>query len=388
MLIKFDAQLNIAFIKEYVDTTLVSNFWYNLREVKNGYLLFGVQQLADLKVVGFVKYVDYQGEPIWEKRYSFSDFDTYISDLQLLSDTSFVFITTETVDPGTFSQLGSIRSGIYKIDFTGEITHSWQSIPTPPTGGLLRVMPLEGGDVITYGVARKGVTQFGSELIQPTMTRFDTNFNVVWSYHFGRISSSSGKHLRKFGKTIDGDFVGVGQFGTKEGTAVTRGHGWIYKFSAEGDSIWGRHFPTPLLPDEVPNGGILYGVGTLSSGNIVAGGIANDAQSRYCWLVKITNDGCMDTLFCLTSAVESPEEEIVELRLYPNPASEYLRIASPVEIKKITLFDLSNKKIKEYHLRGKNTEISLPASLSAGVYRVFVQFENGKSVYKKLLVHK
>ncbi len=44
LLIKLDNDLNIIFIKEYVDTTLISNFWYNLREVKNGYLLYGVQQ--------------------------------------------------------------------------------------------------------------------------------------------------------------------------------------------------------------------------------------------------------------------------------------------------------------------------------------------------------
>jgi hypothetical protein len=386
MLIKFDNELNISFIKEYVDSTLISNFWYTPREVKNGYLLYGTQQFPDLKIVGFVKYVDYQGEVIWEKRFSFVDNNTNISDLQLVNDTVFIFTTT---DQGGGGQVGSVRSGIYKINFQGEIIDMWQSAPNAPTGGLLRVMPLVGGDVITYGFARKGFTPFGTELLQPVMTRFDTNFNIMWTYYFGRVTSITAKHLQKFSKTIDGNYFGVGQYGTKVGTDVTRGHGWVYKFSAEGDSLWGRTFPTPLLPDEYPNGGILYGAGILSSGNIMAGGLAEDGQNRYCWLVKITNDGCMDTLFCQTSDIYSHETGDNKISIYPNPANDQIHINASDGIRKIVMFDSWNRIVNQKQLNGvTNFDLPITDKIPDGVYFLKLIDSNNTEYIKKIVVSK
>lgn len=390
MLIKFDNELNISFIKEYVDSTLISNFWYTPREVKNGYLLYGTQQFPDLKIVGFVKYVDYQGEVIWEKRFSHTPFTNTVSDLQLLSDSTFVFLTQETTDPGNSSQLGTSRSGIYKINLNGEVTSFWQSPNSPTTGYMLRAMPLLGGDVITYGVARKSVTQFGTELIQPTMTRFDTNFNVVWTYNFGKITSSgSARHLQKFTKTLDENYVGVGTYFVKTGTDVSRGHGWIYKFSAEGDSLWGRTFPTPLLPDEYPNGGILYGAGILSSGNIMAGGLAEDGQNRYCWLVKITNDGCMDTLFCQTSDIYSHETGDNKISIYPNPANDQIHINASDGIRKIVMFDSWNRIVNQKQLNGvTNFDLPITDKIPDGVYFLKLIDSNNTEYIKKIVVSK
>jgi hypothetical protein len=251
-------------------------------------------------------------------------------------------------------------------------------------------MPLLGGDVITYGVARKSVTQFGTELIQPTMTRFDTNFNVVWTYNFGKITSSgSARHLQKFTKTLDENYVGVGTYFVKTGTDVSRGHGWIYKFSAEGDSLWGRTFPTPLLPDEYPNGGILYGAGILSSGNIMAGGLAEDGQNRYCWLVKITNDGCMDTLFCQTSDIYSHETGDNKISIYPNPANDQIHINASDGIRKIVMFDSWNRIVNQKQLNGvTNFDLPITDKIPDGVYFLKLIDSNNTEYIKKIVVSK
>lgn len=384
ILIKLTSDLEISFIKEYTDTTLISNFWYIPLEVEGGYLLYGVVQHPDLKVVGVVKYVNHSGDILWDKQYSFTAYDSYITDLRPYSDSTFIMITSESVNPSSNPWLNEYRYGIHILDYQGNIIKQYHS---PSLGFIRNVIPIENGDFITYGLERKDI-YFNTELLQSELTRFDSNFNIKWSFNFGNIRSIGAKQLQRFGRTVDGHFVGVGQFSAKNGSDPSRGHGWIYKFSAEGDSIWGRNFPTPLLPDEYPNGGILYGVGTLSSGNIVAGGTAEDDNSRYCWIVKVTNDGCMDTLFCQTSSVDSPFEETDDVNIYPNPTTSHFIIDSRFAIHKVLLFDSYNHIIYETNVDASQKSISLPSNIASGLYFVQICTKKGGIISKKLMVNK
>jgi len=384
ILIKLTSDLEISFIKEYTDTTLISNFWYIPLEVEGGYLLYGVVQHPDLKVVGVVKDVNHSGDILWDKQYSFTAYDSYITDLRPYSDSTFIMITSESVNPSSNPWLNEYRYGIHILDYQGNIIKQYHS---PSLGFIRNVIPIENGDFITYGLERKDI-YFNTELLQSELTRFDSNFNIKWSFNFGNIRSIGAKQLQRFGRTVDGHFVGVGQFSAKNGSDPSRGHGWIYKFSAEGDSIWGRNFPTPLLPDEYPNGGILYGVGTLSSGNIVAGGTAEDDNSRYCWIVKVTNDGCMDTLFCQTSSVDSPFEETDDVNIYPNPTTSHFIIDSRFAIHKVLLFDSYNHIIYETNVDASQKSISLPSNIASGLYFVQICTKKGGIISKKLMVNK
>ena len=384
ILIKLSSDLEISFIKEYTDTTLISNFWYIPLEVEGGYLLYGVVQHPDLKVVGVVKYVNHSGDILWDKQYSFTAFDSYITDLRPYSDSTFIMITSESVNPSSNPWLNEYRYGIHILDYQGNIIKQYHS---PSLGFIRNVIPIENGDFITYGLERKDI-YFNTELLQSELTRFDSNFNIKWSFNFGNIRSIGAKQLQRFGRTVDGHFVGVGQFSAKNASDPSRGHGWIYKFSAEGDSIWGRSFPTPLLPDEYPNGGVLYGVGALSSGNIVAGGTAEDDNNRYCWIVKVTNDGCMDTLFCQTSSVGSPFEETDDVNIYPNPTTSHFIIDSRFAIHKVMLFDSYNHIIYETNVDASQKSISLPSNIASGLYFVQICTKKGSIISKKLMVNK
>jgi hypothetical protein len=384
ILIKFTFDLEIAFIKEYEDTTLISNFWYTPIEVSGGYLLYGVVQHPNLKIVGIVKFINYSGDVLWEKQYSFTTYNNTITDLKPYADSTFIMITSESVNPSSNPWLNEYRYGIHILDYQGNILKQHHS---PSLGYIRKVIPIENGDFITYGLERKDI-YFNTELLQPIMTRFDSNFNVKWSYNFGKIQSIGAKQLQRFDKTIDGHFVGVGQYVAKTGSDISRSHGWIYKFSAEGDSIWGRTFPTPLLPDEYPNGGILYGVGTLSSGNIVAGGTAEDALNRYCLIIKITNDGCMDTLFCQTSPVVQSNINDEKITISPNPASDFVLIASPDEITQVSLVHADGRIVYSYIGGGKTSKFYVPVEINNGLYIVQLMTSTGNVFSKKLIINK
>jgi len=69
-----------------------------------------------------------------------------------------------------------------------------------------------------------------------------------------------------------------------------------------------------------------------------------------------------------------------EINLYPNPAVDYIRIDSPIEITSWTLFDLSGKTVKH-----AASDLQIPVNdLPAGFYFLKLDTVNG-SVTKKII---
>lgn len=377
LLIKMDHNLQVEFIKEYPDTINRSNFDYNLIEVNGGYLLFGSIQKLDYYVDGFVKYVDQNGTLTWELNFANTLYDNRVLDIGIINDSTFVCVTVEGITPFSFFEVEHSRSGIYSFNLQGEITNTWQSEIDPEIGYLRKVIPLEDGTFITYGLAPKGLVGT-TRTVKSTLAKFDHAFSMNWLHEFGTIIHSfTYNRMYDFCETIDGHFVGAGNKAVKIGDEPTKGHGWMYKFSTQGDSIWGRHFPTPF-PDFYPYGGTLYGVDVLSSGSIVAGGTANDTQYNYCWIVKMTNDGCMDTLFCqITSITDMPHEtHDFSILAYPNPAHDFLNlsfseIAQPARLR---LFDLHGRMVHQQVLPPFSEQMVIDTRLfSPGIYFIEIQ---------------
>lgn len=132
------------------------------------------------------------------------------------------------------------------------------------------------------------------------------------------------------------------------------------KFSPEGDSIWSRQDTSDVLPVSNFNEHVLGGVGVLSSGSIVAGGYVTKTegqnQSSYIWLIKVSNDGCLDTLYCgLVSGVEEGERLSTDygINMYPNPARGYLNLsyhASNTKNANLQITNLLGAKVKDFKL--------------------------------------
>lgn len=371
LLIKWSQNLDIEFIKEYSDSVNLSNFNYKPIEVSGGYFLYGSIQLPDLISVGIIKYVDKAGNVIWERQFPYAPHGTRVMDMAQIKDSIFVFVTTETLTPFSQFTVQSGRSGIYYINIEGEIISSWKSEAEPEIGYLRKVIPVGENDVITYGVEPQDVINGTIRIVQPTLARYTSSFQTEWINHFGLAHPLDWLlTLRDFIQTSDNNYLGVGR--------TIDGHGWVYKFSPEGDSIWGRNFPTPF-PDYYPYGGRLYGAGLLSSGNIVAGGIAENGQTEFCWIIKLTNDGCMDTLFCQTSSMIEITEIATgkTLNVFPNPANESLTITYEKEIIEghLRLSDMYGRIAGEATFTGNMTTVAV-GHFAPGVYSLEIYSGN------------
>jgi len=368
VLIKTDNNFNIQFIKEYPDTINLSNYFYKLLETPQGYLLYGAIQRPDFYDDGFIRHVDKAGNTIWFKYLQFSNFGNSVLDLASITDTNFIAaIGTETnFNPNK----GKVSFVKFNID--GTIKVSWSSKEEPNIGYIRKIVQASEKQVISFGVFKTGNVG-NTTFFQPTLAHLDSNFQTTWVSHFGRVSSLTASVLLwKFAPTTDGNYIGAGETLVKDGNDPSRRVGWLYKFSPEGDSIWERKINVPFLPLYYTNNGYFSGVGVLSSGNIVAGGTANEGNKEYCWLVKISNDGCMDTLFCQSvSATQAPENRSALLQFSPNPAREQLRISYPAHPGggQIRLYDMQGKLQQNIALPEGSSSYVLPVQhLPEGIY--------------------
>jgi Secretion system C-terminal sorting domain len=320
-LIKLSHDLEVEFIKEYPDTVNLANYSYKLIEINNGYLLYGSIQRPNFKDDPFIRRVDKLGNTVWFKYYGNYNLQDGFNSIDFINDSLFVLAGARTI-----SQNVGV-SFIQLIDSYGEVTNSWTSYPDPEIGYLRRIFITDDGGFFTFGQYVVDVIS-NNLIVQPTLTKLDSNFQVEWVKHYGLIRSlNAGVMLWDIEPTLDGNFIGAGQSTIILPDDVGLISGWLFKFSLEGDSIWSRYDMGPY-PPHYTNNHFFGGVGVLSSGSIVAGGSASEGQKKYIWLVKVTTDGCMDTLFCgLVDAKEAvmPEQQ-AEVRVYPNPASDYLMV--------------------------------------------------------------
>lgn len=351
-LIKLSHDLKMEFIKEYPDTVNLANYRYTPVEIQNGYLLYGAIQRPNFLDDAFIRRVDKQGNTIWFKYYGVYNQDDAIVDLRMVNDSIAV---AASVDGLNGSPTGSSRSTIRFINLDGAVVQSWYSGPEPEIGYLRKAIPLEDGGLLTYGVYVVYVTQFGTKVVQSTLARFTPGMQIEWVKHYGLLRSlDAGVLLLDIEPTHDGNFIGAGQSTIVLPNDVGLISGWLFKFSPQGDSIWSRYDMGPYPPNYV-NSHFFGGVGVLSSGNIIAGGSAEEGQKKYIWLVKVTTDGCLDTIFCgLVNAAEEvlPEQEGMEVRVYPNPASDYLNIQyrtqQPLRRATFRIFDAMGRVVKEF----------------------------------------
>ncbi len=371
VLIKVNRALQVEFIKEYPDSVNLSNYFYLLTETPQGYLLFGTIQRPDYYGDGFIRYVDKQGETIWFQYLANSNYTNNILDVRTISDSLYVGVMFSEVKPYSPVKLGSGTTSIFYINLAGEKTRFWESKPEPEIGYLSKIVSADADGLLLFGVYPAAVVGT-TRLLQPTLSKLDTNFQVQWVRHFGYIGSANADvEFRRIDRTVDGQYVGLGETIVGINDSSTTDAGWLYKFSPSGDSIWERAI-LPPVPVVYTNGGFFGGGGVLSSGSIVAGGSANDGNKLYCWLVKVSNDGCLDTLYCQSTAVGGPAGEIpvAELLLFPNPARGYCTLLTRAPVRQVRMFDFAGREIPvalEYP-----SGIRFSPGVKAGIYNLVV----------------
>ncbi|MEQ8706220.1 MAG: T9SS type A sorting domain-containing protein [Phaeodactylibacter sp.] len=384
--IKLDERLNEEFRHEYTDVDGESNFSYlDPIPLDEGYLLYGNIDRENGVPDPFVRIVDEQGQTVRLDFYgNYEDRDIY-QDAQLLGDSILVAWGQRRVSPG------------YSINFfhririsDGALLDSWESSVNADMGWLRQLVALEDGDIITFGQQPLEIIDWNTYIVQPMLTRLNSNYEVVWQRPVWRSGYHSPGHgLYDIKQVSDGYYVGSGHVRSvvdNDPTTV----GWLFKFTAFGDSLWSRYYLPPF--DTIGNtllNGSFFSFGELSSGNLVSGGSASgDGPQRRCWIIKTDANGCQGETPCevLTDVAEVEPMEEPGVRVFPNPTQGNLQVALPegAEQASLILYNLQGQPAFQSLLTGQHTTLQLP--VPAGIYWARLQIAGQQPVHHKIIV--
>ncbi len=317
-----------------------TNFEYKMIEVRDGYLLYGALQYPSKVlntsglVVGFLKKIDSQGKEVWHKEYKVSPFFNDINDVSIINDSTYTFLLNselKSFDPDDLVVFNSL----YIIDNQGNTLKSWQSNQKDANFYYVdKIVDVVEGNIIVFGHRFIDFYYLKDRNFRPYFAAFDAKtLTLKWQKDTGIKSNADfiNNGLWDFTKTIDNNYVGVGNLGRSDYLVSNEGiyTAWLNKFSSKGDEIWSRRIAYPSnLPDTIKkkNFGYFSSVATLSSGSIIAAGKVDIGNDTYGYLVKMTNEGCLDTLFKCDKTIAVKDVEMIDnkeiMKVFPNPARE------------------------------------------------------------------
>jgi hypothetical protein len=377
---KLDENLNEEFRHQYTNNGEGGNYnYYAPIPLGDGYLIYGYIYRDNDLPDPFVRIVDEQGQTLRLNFYGEYESRDIYQDAQLIGDSILVAGGQRIVN-------ASSTQGINFFDrirvSDGTLLDSWESSVNPDMGWLRQLFVLEDGDIITIGQQPLEIIDENTFIVQPMLTRLNGNFETVWQQPIWR----SGYHIWRDGlyeiqQVSDGYFVGSGHLSTEIDGDLTRA-GWLFKFTAFGDSLWSRYYLPPFEIEGNPQiGGSFFNFGELSSGHLVSGGTASGDGPRRCWIIKTDANGCQGEAPCevLTDVAEAEPREERGIQVFPNPASRHLTVAwagaTPTGTGYFTLYNMQGQLVWSVTKpSAPEVPLQLP-ELPPGVYALRVEVE-------------
>jgi hypothetical protein len=388
-------------------------------ELNNKYYLAGGFQDTTMKNHGLLWAFDKNGDSLWTKYYS--DTSNFYSFFQckLTSDSSLILVGSKSTT--------STQALLTKVDTLGNII--WEKV----YGGAGSEYGCSVVEMNDHGflIAGTSTTNSGSDVDMMTM-KTDSLGNLQWiKYYNGNNEEYSNNYLIKL---IDENFAFCGSLGgtvlgnsklrivkidplgnviwdknyrqdhwgtfinaitelsdsTIIGVGSSNEKSVIIKVKPNGDSIWIRSYRHPDINNGV---NILYSLDLLNNDRIVAAGFVvpsgSDIGNQDLWVIKVDEWGC-DTLSCQFVSVDENEIEKAIVKIYPNPATDFLYIeideeAYNSEAISFSIYDIVGKEILSIQARSKWESLDI-SQFANGTYIILVKKNNvsiGKSKFVK-----
>lgn len=168
----------------------------------------------------------------------------------------------------------------------------------------------------------------------------------------------------------DGSFIGCGQAPFLQPDSTIQS-GWVIKLSATGDLLWERGyegFNTPLAYN------FLYDIDVLPDGGFIACGEAREYDDgQFGWILRLDSNGCVIEN-CMVGVDEVAKPEPVEVKVYPNPATETVNIElNPIcERCLVEIIDVFGRLVLQRITYSENKLTILTGEWARGLYLVRV----------------
>ena len=261
---------------------------------------------------------------------------------------------------------GQNEGYLIKIDSLGN--KKWTKVYSEFTG--LCFSNYSDSKFILSGYLYDGVSSHG------LTSMIDTSGVVIWSKSHTYIANFDLYYGRR---TLNGDIVSVGITTVgEEGNS-----GYVSRIDSNGESIWQRRYNYNNLSDYFTD------VIETSDGGILINGSANDITFdegvQNLWLVKLDANGCL-TPNCWVGFEDVIENDL-GIKVFPNPANEWLNFKLPEHARGVGLevLSISGQRVMNTKLYAPLEAIQVN-QLPAGLYLIKFTLGDGRSVTEKVVI--
>ena len=355
--IKYNNKAEVVLYREYPDTTFTFNHFKEIKEISsNSFLITGNEAYKDDDISnGFVIKVNIEGDVIWEKKYYEIGKITALGSIVRKGINSFLICGQRTDRGNVPTSQRKYSNLILEIDTLGSVLNTWSTNYSLNELGVGDIELSKKGELIYNTLRGQYNEEFNQLYTQPLLIRRDTNFNLLSSDTFGELSPypHNISHIQLLNNNI---MLIAGTIPQKYPIEpitdeINSLSGWINKFDGSGDIVW-TFIDTAFWSSISGSNNVLYDVIELSSGSIIACGYnrTNEPTPKdWGWLLKVSKDGCIDTLDCEVVNLETPHK--LGISVYPNPARDFIIFNindSELEFHSLIIYDSQGKIISNY----------------------------------------
>jgi hypothetical protein len=339
----------------------------------------------------FVLKIDTSGNQIWMKYFGLPLFNENGID-GVVDKNGNIVISASRFTPGyneTVPQDGWNKPWVFTIDTSGVIIEEWvgEEDDTTTAGvGPLLLMP--NGDMILASFYLKNFNTQGNPdiLSAHVVSRLDSNFKLLWRTDLSNFNNRIDRI-----RDMDYDPVREQIIVTGEKLMIYDGdyskEVWVVKLDANGNIVWNI---TDTLYYSRQEEHFTAGLTLASSGSIYVGGYVSvfELEPTYQgFILKVTPDGCSDTICTTTSISEQILQAESQVILYPNPATDRITVIvketnGPDQMR---LIDMHGHSVLVRPLMPGSQDIDL--DFPTGVYVASFYSSSGVIYSRKLMIY-
>jgi len=361
----------------YEDLGTLVDFYKQIIEVPDGFFILGDKQLNDYHSYTFLMKINKEGNKLWEKLYGHPIRENYYGNIVKVNENEYVIGGLTTLTP-IQGQTIKNTSNFYVIDSLGNLKSSWQSQLSLNDIGVGFGLFKTEQNGWAYATVEGQVQPDGYFERKWSFIERDSTYNLIAQKSYGGFHNLN--WMLNFKQLANGDYLIIGSNVVSfdpPAQYVSLHMGSLLRVSPTGDSIW--NYVDTVFAAALNT---IYDAVELPSGSIIACGYSrtNDPAKDWGWLIKVSKDGCVDTLNCFPMSSVGDFMKEQQIKVYPNPTSDFIYLDLPEsEQSEYQIIDLSGNFIKSGIVSDSKISTS---HLPSGGYVLKVRSKNGVFVKK------
>lgn len=383
---------NDQIIKEYIVDTALVVIPRDVVACHDGFLFTGTYQHKGFNVDAFILKTNFSGDSLWMRTYGHPTYSEISRTITVINENEYVISGARY----QINQMPEFDHGwAISVDSLGNKNWEWEASEDEEPHRAIMSMQYDSSSntwiYISFLEKQFYIEDLGHSvgLLKPILVHRDSVMNLLSYTSYGPYSYDG--YMAALERSPDGGFVAAGRY-----TCVTDDYpfndcnlqaGRVISTTYDGTLKWSV-IDTAFFHPDLGSRSFLSGVTVSPSGSVYAVGLAynydeNDDYRSYGWLLKITADGCVDTLCTTTSLLNQLKRRSKNVNVYPVPTTDHLIFEYDKDLNNVhvEILDLHGHLLQRQEIKSQPTVVILDTyRFLAGIYLWRVMANDGQLI--------